>query len=279
MPLPGPRPLQRLERRLFHPLTSGCELDERAARNIFLDPPRGTIADRWQIYASGYFDRLSEALENDYPALRRIVGSDPFGSLVRRYALAVPPRSFDLGQAGDRLSEFLATDWLAEKLPFLPDLARLEWGLAQAFVSEDAVPLRWDELRAMDPESVSEMPLLPMPGTVLLRSRWPLIEIWKCKDRSDPEVSVEVEGRPSIVLVYRSGFEARCTGVSEVVASLLDAADEGGSLASVQERLAPDGEPAAIQEILQAFRRMIGEGVFRQPDAMSVVSNHKGEME
>lgn len=123
------------------------------------------------------------------------------------------------------------------------------------------------------------MPLKLMPGTAVLRSNWPLIALWECKDRSDPEISVEVEDRPSIVLVFRRGYQAHCTNVSETMARFVETVSTRASLSSLQEALAADGEPAAIQEILQVFRRMVGEGLFRQPDAMSVVSSHKGEME
>ncbi len=120
MPSPMYEPLLILQRRVLSPLTSGLALDERTARVLFREPPRGTIADRWHIYAHGYFARLSEALENDYTALRRIVGRDAFDSMVRRYALAQPPRSHDLGRAGDRLSRFLENDSLSRKLRFSP---------------------------------------------------------------------------------------------------------------------------------------------------------------
>ncbi|HXV62729.1 MAG TPA: hypothetical protein VEK15_18665, partial [Vicinamibacteria bacterium] len=195
----------------------------------------------------------------------RIVGHEAFDSMARRYALAYAPRFHDLGRIGDRLSRFLETDFLSTKLPFLPDLARLEWALAEAFVSEDAKALLWDDLQAMNPESVSEMPLKLMPGTAVIRSKWPLIDIWECKDRSDHEISVQVEDRPSTVLVFRRGYQSHCTEASETIARIVEAASGGTSLLGVQEALGADGDPAAIVQILGAFRRMVGEGLFVNP--------------
>ncbi len=272
MPSLESEPLWRLQRRVLTPLTGGVALDERTAGALFREPPSGTIAERWHIYGAGYFARLSESLEDDYPAVQRVVGRDAFRSMVRRYVLAHTPRSYDLGRAGDRLAGFLGTDWLTTKLPFLPDLAQLEWKLAEAFVSEDARPLRWEDLQAMEPERVSKMPLHLMPGTVVLRSEWPLIELWECKDRSDHEVSVELQGRRSIVLVYRRGYEAYCTSASETTARVVESVGAGATLFGIQESFGADGDPAATREILRAFRRMVGDGLLRQPDAMSVVS-------
>jgi len=271
--------LKDLQQCLLSTLTCGSAMDERSAEACFREPPRGRIADRWHIYAAGYLTRLGEALENDYPALRRIVGRHPFDALVRRYARSHPPRSHDLGLAGDRLPRFLEADGLSRKLPFLPDLARLEWALAQAFVSEDARPLRWDDLQAMDAESVSEMHWRLMPGTTVLRSEWPLIELWECKDRSDREISVAVEGRPSIVLVFRRSYQAHCAPVDHAFARFVEAAADGATLAGLREALAPDGDPAATREFLQDFRRMIGEGLVVNPTRRASFASKRGEME
>ena len=142
---------------------------------------------RWAIYSSGYVARLVEALENDYPAIRRILGEVPFGSLTARYVRRFPPRSFDIGRAGERLSTFLEDDPLASELRFLPDLARYEWSLAEAFVSADSVPLAWSELAALGPEAVADATFRLRPGATLIRSSWPLLELWGAKDLADED--------------------------------------------------------------------------------------------
>ena len=125
---------------LFGRQTFGPERRKRCFRK----PPEGTVEGRWHIYSSGYLTRLVEALENDYSALARVVGPGPFGSLIQRYVAAHPPRSFDLRYAGDRLATFLEQDPLTGDLPFLPDLARLEWLLAEAFVAKDRSSISGD---------------------------------------------------------------------------------------------------------------------------------------
>src|SRR5712691_7198937 len=66
--------------------------------SVFLSPPRGTAAERWEVYREGYVIRLVEAIRNDYPAIFRILGPDAFGRLIRRYLAAVPPSSYDIGR-------------------------------------------------------------------------------------------------------------------------------------------------------------------------------------
>ncbi len=243
---------------LFGRQTFGPERRERCFRK----PPEGTVESRWHIYSSGYLTRLVEALENDYPALARVVGPGPFGSLIQRYVAAHPPRSFDLRYAGDRLATFLEPDPLTGDLPFLPDLARLEWLLAEAFVAEDPEPLRWSDLQAADPETVSELPLVLNPGTIVIRSRWPLVDIWKLKDKDDEEVSLEVEGHASTVLVFRNKLQTRCRKLEETEARFLEAAARGSSLAEIQAAWADGDDPDVVRQLLEGFRRLVDEGLF-----------------
>jgi len=228
----------------------------------FRTPPRGTVESRWHVYSSGYHARIIEALENDYPATRRVMGAGPFGSLVHRYLAKHPPRSFDLRYAGELLSSFLRHDPVVAELPFLPDLAWLEWLLAEAFLAKDAVPLSWSDLQGMDPEKVAELPLVVNPGTFVIRSTWPLIDIWKLKDKSDGEVSLNITGRPSVILVFRKGLKAFCRNIDELDARMVETAEGRASLATFQAALAPGEEPEVVHRLLESFRRLVDEGIF-----------------
>jgi hypothetical protein len=232
-----------------------------ARARAFRQPPAGSVEDRWGVYASGAPARVAEALENDYPALRRILGDDAFRSLAARYAVAHPPRSFDLGRAGDRLAGFLETDPLREELAFLPDLARLEWAMAEALIARDAEPLAWSALQALGPEAAADLPLAWTPGVALVASAWPIHDLWLCRDQPDAEVDVGVEGRPQTVLVYRRGLDVASRLVDATDADLLDVFRHGGCLAALDV-----GGDAAPLIVIERFRRLVGEGLLSKED-------------
>lgn len=239
---------------------------EPGRQGTFRRPPWGAVEDRWEIYARGYVNRIAEALENDYPALRRILGAGPFLSLSARYVAAFPPRSFDIGRSGDRLAAFLATDPLTGDLPFLPDLARFEWSLAEAFVAPDAEPIAWSDLTRLSAEALADLPLRLLPGTALLRSRWPLHDLRACKDLPDGEIDLQVEGRPCALLVHRSGLEVVRRTVGDDEARFLEAARRAPSLALIQESLPGSGGPEDAARLIGLFRRFVDEGLFHNPE-------------
>ena len=236
------------------------EPGERAA--LFQAPPFASVEDRWHVYAHGYLARIEEALGNDYRAVRRIVGADAFSALIERYLRACPPHSYDLAHAGQRLAEFLAGDLLTEALRFLPDLARLEWNMVEAFVAEDRQPLSRQDLQRMTPEAVVELPLRLHPSVSLIRSAWPLCDLWELWKLDDDEVSLPVEGRPCLALVYRHRFLVSCEPLDEEAASLVEAARSGASLSEFGKLWGLGLDGKAVRRVLESFARLVDRGVF-----------------
>lgn len=257
---------------------TGQESRNASARvPIFELPPCDTTETRWDIYNSGYVARLVEAIENDYPATRRILGAGPFGSLVARYVRRCPPRSHDIGRAGDRLSAFLAQDPLTHDLPFLPDLARLEWCLAEAFIAADVEPLAWSALAALDADTVADTIFRLRPGTSLVDTRWPLLDLLSAKDMSDSEVSVRMDDCSRSVLVYRQGLEVRHRAIPADDADFLEVVARGLRLTDLAVCASSQARTEALVARFQAWVR---EGLFINPGTALEAScpPHEGEI-
>jgi len=68
---------------------------------------RLTPFERLEIYNRQYWYRVLDALAEDYPVLRAVVGSRAFERLSIEYLTAHPSRSFSLRNLGSRLAEWL----------------------------------------------------------------------------------------------------------------------------------------------------------------------------
>ncbi len=263
----SPDRLGRLQARFLTDL-SGPDERSRPARSLFFEaPPRGSIADRWAIYRDGYVARIVEALENDFRGLRRVLGRGAFCAMTGRYLRSYPPFSFDIGQAGARLPEFLRDDHVSRALPFLADLARLERTQLESFVARDATALAWSDLARLGPDAAADLPLRLCPGTALLRSAWPVLDIWSCRDLPDEEVSLQVEGRPTTVMVYRRGLEVRTRAVAVDEARIVEAASNGSSLAALAAAGVCGNGATGMQKLLELLHRLVDEGLFLKPGA------------
>jgi hypothetical protein len=67
-----------------------------------------TPFERLEIYNRQYWYRVLDALAEDFPVLRAVVGSRAFEQLSVEYLTAYPSRSFSLRNLGSKLAEWLA---------------------------------------------------------------------------------------------------------------------------------------------------------------------------
>ncbi len=138
---------------------------------------------------------LCEALAAIHPVCVRLVGADAFRALARRCARERPSRSPDLNDYGDELADVIAGFAPARALPYLADVARLEWALHRARHTLPAPPLPLS--------SVTEQSRFALaPASALLGSPWPIDRIWETNQpdfAGDTEVRLDSGGAALIV--------------------------------------------------------------------------------
>src|SRR5258708_2939398 len=98
------------------------------------------------VYRRNVQSNLHDALAAAYPAVRRLVGEGFFREAARRYSREHPSRSADLHEYGAQLARFLASYPHASTLPYLADVARLEWACHECLHAADAGSLDYAAL-------------------------------------------------------------------------------------------------------------------------------------
>ena len=232
MPEPSLRELQRwMVSRILPP-----ERAAGATAQVGLHPQGGDPgAERLSVYSGGYLARMEEALEEAYPAVRQVTGRRGFHALAHDYAAGHPSHSYNLSRAGIHLSEFLGTHPLTSELPFLPDLARLEWAVVEAFHSFDQPPLDPARLAAIPPEGWERIRLDFQPSVRLVSSAWPILDIWEARDKPVSEVKIALAGRPQRVMVSRQALQVRCELLDERQENALAALLSGKALGALED--------------------------------------------
>ncbi len=116
-------------------------------------PPRD--ADRptmMGVYVSAYRLRLAEFLDEDYPALRVLLGDDDFEALVEAYIDENPSRLRNARWYSTRLPDFMqeSENWSANALAI--GLALFERALTDAYDAADAPALSIETLAEFSPQ-------------------------------------------------------------------------------------------------------------------------------
>lgn len=210
---------------------------------------------RLRIYRHHVRHSLTTVLATSFPTVQALVGEEFFAGMARGFIENDLPRQPVLSEYGAGFVDFIASYEPARGLPYLADMARLDWALNFAFHTDTGSTLDAAALGAVAPERLPSLRLPLANGITLLSAPFPLDRIWAASQPGAPDDKVEmIEGQTSL-LVRADGFVPLQAGE----AAFLTALAAGETL----ERAAEDGlaaEPAF--DLSTCFARFLGMGVF-----------------
>ena len=161
-----------------------------------------------------------------YPVVQHLVGPENFEALARLLWREQPPQGGDLAQWGADLAALIeGLHDLVADLPFLADVARVEWALHSMATLGDAQaePASFALLASEDPERLW---LDLAPGTDCFSSAWPVVTLIESQRGAQPGRSRSGE----TARVWRCGWRPRLCLAQRGEPAFLLAVHEGKSL-------------------------------------------------
>lgn len=139
---------------------------------------RSTHERRFGIYRNNVKASLAAALAARFPVVARLVGDEFFTAMVLVFIERHPPHSPVLAEYGAAFASFLEGFDPAADLPYLPDIARLEWARHVAFHSADTDPADLARLAELPPEALGSVRIGLHPAMAVIASPWPIVSVW-----------------------------------------------------------------------------------------------------
>ncbi len=180
-----------------------------ALRDASAPPPPeiGTAQKRrFDIYRNNVAAGLVDAMRASFPAVERLVGDEFFSALARAYLASDPPRSPLLFEAGARFGAFIDGFPPVASLPYLGDVARLEWARLEAYHAADAEPLTIAALAEIPADALAETRFALHPSLRLVTSRWPVVSLWAASTDQGAAEAVDMR-RAEDAAVIRPGLD------------------------------------------------------------------------
>ena len=188
---------------------------------------------RLAIYRANVAANATGALAAIYPIVQKLVGAEFFAGLAHAYCGAHPSTSGDLNELGLHLADFVRTFAPAQPLPYLADVARLEWLVHKAHYAADCAPLDVAALTVLNQDDYARLAVLLHPAVAVLDSAYPLFRLWEVhQDGYRGELAVNVESGGDHIVVYRPQFRATVARVAAGEATFLAAVARGTLLGS-----------------------------------------------
>jgi hypothetical protein len=182
------RGLLELQRRMaeavMQPLTRAENMRRRNFQHQLMSEVAGsfiapndwlTSFERLEIYNRQYWFRLIDALSEDFPGLRAVLGAKRFRAMTEAYLTECPSRSFTLRNLGSRLPQWLGShpDWLQPNDRLARDMTNLEWAHIETFDAAEFPVLKPEDLAGQEPV----LHLTLQPYITLLELEYPVDEV------------------------------------------------------------------------------------------------------
>lgn len=192
------------------------------------------LGDRFALYRGNVAAAREKALGAAFPVVSQLVGEEFFAALAREYARVHPSRSGDLNRFGERFAEFVAGFEHTRSLPYLGDVAALEWQVHRAHYAADAVALARDRLGSMPAEDLLGTRFVLHPACSWLASAFPIATLWNAH-RPDSGVALPAttdRAEQAIVVRPRWRVEVVASSPAEIAAldCLRRGEDMGGAI-------------------------------------------------
>ncbi|MGK5061571.1 MNIO family bufferin maturase [Janthinobacterium sp. LB3P112] len=186
------------------------------------------VPQRFSLYRGNLSATWRRTLGQVYPVVLALVGEDFFAGLSRAYGRKIPSDSADLKQFGARFADFLAAFPPVAELPYLPDMARLEWALHLAHYAADAQGLAPESLATMHPDQLEARRFALHPACALLASRWQVAALWQAHQDGEGQGMFPQDMQvPSYALVCRTHWKAQVLVLDAAAHAALLALQQG----------------------------------------------------
>ena len=173
----------------------------------------GLARQRFDIYRNNFVLLNGDALGEMYPVVKRLLGEEAFRALATAYVRRFPPAERTLLLYGDGFADFLANIPELSALPYLGDVARLEYAWSAAYHAPDVQWLEPAQIATLDREELALQRLIPHPSLHCIASEYPLYRIWSAnQQQGGGEISLDEGG--SQVVVIRPAAEVEVREVS-----------------------------------------------------------------
>ncbi|WP_418314827.1 putative DNA-binding domain-containing protein [Piscinibacter sakaiensis] len=198
------------------------------------------VDGRLAIYRNNVISSLVDALGETFPVVQELVGEEFFRAMAAVYVRQDPPRSRILASYGAGLAEFLESFEPVSSLPYLPDVARLEFARVQACHSADAPVATATQVAAALSAGarIGRIRFDWHPSLAVIESEWAIVSLFAAHqgvvdiasvDPAQPETAVVLRDQSDVVVLPAAAGLAAFVAAVRRGSALAEAAGEAAS--------------------------------------------------
>lgn len=188
---------------------------------------------RLAIYGNAYHSRLVEALANDYPAIKFLLGADDFEVLGLAYIKVHPSTFYSLRWFGQHLAQFLANHKIYARQTYLAELADFEWAFVNAFDARDCKVLEIKDAATLPPDAWPTLQIVFHPSVWVVSCSWNCLSIWQAMKNKMRVPKPELLNNKVSYLIWKQGLNTKYRSLEPDEAAALSLVENGANFADL----------------------------------------------
>jgi hypothetical protein len=190
---------------------------------------------RFNVYRNNVYSSLIDVMQARFPVVSRLVGDEFFRAMARVYVEQEPPRSAVLLRYGESFPAFVASFEPAGSLPYLADIATLEWAWHAAYHAADAASVPLEELASVA-NHAGGVVLKLHPSLGLVSSAHPIVTIYELHEEgNEPPQQTKLESKGEDALVLRPHLDVEIRRLPTGAVTFIEKLQAGNSIGEAAE--------------------------------------------
>jgi hypothetical protein len=176
---------------------------------------KASIGDRLQVYRNNVFGNFDSVLEIIYPTTKKIVGEDYFYDLCVKYRQKYNSKSGNLDEYGKYFSKLIGDLKKEHQLPYLKDLANLEWHYHWAYFAKDVPVFDLEKFQKFSQKDLFKVKFKLHPSCYLMTSKNPIYKIWAFSQKTNRKKSALTKPNKQYILIERANWKVNIYNLCE----------------------------------------------------------------
>lgn len=216
-------------------------------------PGIGGSKDRFNVYRNNVMVSLHDALGETFPVVKKLVGEEFFAGMAQAFVREHLPSTPVLLEYGGAFPRFIEKFKPANSVPYLSDVARVEWAWLQSYHAADATSMTADVLAGIAEDDLDALRFETHPSLWLIESEWPVISIWLAHQNTDAPDLSDLPNCREYGLIVRPEYDVDVHVISASTSLLIDQLADEQTLSAAFKAVAdiPDADPSA--DLVQFF--------------------------
>jgi hypothetical protein len=211
---------------------------------------------RLAIYRNHHRISLVAALAANFPTVAALLGAQVFDGAAMDFVAASPPAEPCLSAYGTGVAAYLDAEPRLSAVPYIGDVARLDWAMNKAERADDIPVFGPSDLDRSSRRGLADFCLTAHPSLSLLRSRYPLMKIRDVARGIGDAVSLDGEGQ--LLMIWRRDSAVDCAELDAGAYRFITAMSVGEPLAVAARDLPPE-------QLADLLARYVLTGAFAAP--------------